>query len=338
MKFPRSKQLVFTNNKGGVGKTTLAFNTAVKFAEMGYRVVLVDLDPQCNLTRLSLGEAWFEENLFTGQQRNISDILKGVVEGGNDVDMAIKPTAINCYPSIGLVPGSPDIVQYENLLIAAIGQAAGGQRIGYFTTSAINRYLRNLGMSDEIDIFVIDTSPTFGLLNRVILLGADYFVVPLMPDAFSVQGIQNLGSIFAQWKDQWKITARALAGNIESRLVLEGEGLFIGYVVNSYNVYSERPIKKQAQFIDLIPSKVKQHLSEKHSRNGLVAKSHETPLQIIQDYGQLPALAQEKLTAIFDLPQIDVTKLPPGSQENYEKSKTEFKDLAINIITVLRSY
>lgn len=338
MIFPRSKQLVFTNNKGGVGKTTLAFNTAVKFSEMGYKVVLVDLDPQCNLTRLALGESWFEDNLFSSQQRDISDVLRGVVEGGDDVDLSLQPVNVSRYPAIGLVPGSPDIVQYENLLIAAIGQAAAGQRIGYFTTSAIDRYLRQLGLSDEVDIFVIDTSPTFGLLNRVILLGADYFVVPLMPDAFSLQGIQNLGNIFADWKEQWKITARALAGNIESRLVLGGEGLFIGYIVNSYNVYAERPIKKQAQFVDRIPPQVKRYLSEKHSKNGLVAKSFEEPLQIIQDYGQLPSISHQTLSAIFDIPSDILTKQPLGTKENFEKSKTEFQNLSLRIIELLKTY
>lgn len=45
MKFTRSKKLVFFNNKGGVGKTTLAYNTAVKFTNQGYKTVLVNLDP-----------------------------------------------------------------------------------------------------------------------------------------------------------------------------------------------------------------------------------------------------------------------------------------------------
>jgi len=65
MKFPRSKKLVFFNNKGGVGKTTLAYNTAVQFANKSYKTVLVDLDPQCNLTRLALGEEYYENTIFS---------------------------------------------------------------------------------------------------------------------------------------------------------------------------------------------------------------------------------------------------------------------------------
>lgn len=56
MKFPRTKKLLFANNNGGVGKTTLAFNCAASFANQGYKTVLVDLDPQCNLSRLALGD------------------------------------------------------------------------------------------------------------------------------------------------------------------------------------------------------------------------------------------------------------------------------------------
>ena len=69
MKFPRPKKLIFVNNKGGVGKTTLAFNCAVSFAKGGYKTALIDLDPQCNLSRLAMGEEYYAKNLFLQRKR-----------------------------------------------------------------------------------------------------------------------------------------------------------------------------------------------------------------------------------------------------------------------------
>lgn len=244
------------------------------FAEQGYKTVLVDLDPQCNLSRLALGDNNFRDTLFSKDYRDIHDVLKGVVEGGSDIDLTvdfIKDAEGN--KNLLLLKESVNLSLYENILITAYNQAAAGQQIGYFQTSAIDRFLRAKGLDEEIDIFVIDTSPSLSLLNRIIFLGADYFVVPMMPDAFSVQGIENLGTVFEDWKQNWKVTGKALAGDIETKYVLSGEGLFIGYIVNSYNVYSQSPIKDHRHWIAELPRKVKLALSEKHSRNGLVEQS-----------------------------------------------------------------
>ncbi|PKL72724.1 hypothetical protein CVV26_00465 [Candidatus Kuenenbacteria bacterium HGW-Kuenenbacteria-1] len=210
MKFIRSKKLIFVNNKGGVGKTTLAFNTAVKFSE-----------------------------------------------------------------------------------------------------------------------------------NRIIFLGSDYFIAPLMPDAFSVQGIENLGNTFEEWKDNWKKTARVLAKDkgIAHNKVLDGEGLFIGYVINSYNQYSKKPIKNNEEWIAKIPSYIKKYLSEKHCRNGLVEKSWKSELALIKDFGQLSPLAWIKNKAIFNLdPIIDGFENIKRTKENLEQSKKEFSQLSEKILKILSKY
>ena len=89
MKFTRTKKLLFANNKGGVGKTTLAFNCAMSFAKQGYKTVLVDLDPQCNLSRLAMGDNKFEKTLFSQADKDIHDVLKGVIEGGTEIDLSV---------------------------------------------------------------------------------------------------------------------------------------------------------------------------------------------------------------------------------------------------------
>lgn len=338
MKFPRSKKVIFANNKGGVGKTTLAFNCAVSFAEKGYKAVLVDLDPQCNLSRLAMGEEYYREHLFSDSEKTIADVLKGVVEGGADIDLRVRFLSVQASPNLSLLKGDINLSVYESLLITAYGQAAAGQQIGYFQTSAIDRFLREKGLSEQVDIFVIDTSPSLGLLNQMIILGADYFVVPMLPDAFSVQGIENLGIVYERWKINWRNSARALAGNTETKFVLPGDPLFIGYMVNSYNVYGEQPIADHRAWMEKIPAKVREYLSEKHCRNGLVETSWKNPLQIIQDYGRIPSKCQELGVAIFDLNPSLVADHHQGTKENIEKSKEQFSALSDNMLKVLSSY
>lgn len=338
MKFSRSKKIIFVNNKGGVGKTTLAFNCGVSFAEKGYKTVLIDLDPQCNLSRLALGEEYYSKNLFSSTEKTVFDVLKGVVEGGSDIDLNVQFLPIKSNNNLFLLKGDINLSMYEGLLVTAYGQAASGQQIGYFQTSAIDRFLREKGLSDQVDIFIIDTSPSLGLLNQIILLGADYFIVPVMPDAFSVQGIENLGTIYERWKINWKNSAKALAGNTETKFVLQGDPLFIGYIINSYNVYGEQPIADHRAWIEKIPNKVKEYLSQKHCRNGLVELSWKEPLEIIQDYGRIPAKCQELGVAIFNLNPALITDHHQGTKENIEKSKEEFGILSDNILNILKDY
>lgn len=338
MKFPRTKKLLFVNNKGGVGKTTLAFNCAVSFAREGYKTVLVDLDPQCNLTRLALGDEHYATHLFSESEKSIYAVLRGIIEGGGDLDLSVKFLPVKADKNLSLLKGDINLSLYESLLATAYGQAAAGQPIGYFQTSAIDRFLREKGMSDEVDIFVIDTSPSLGLLNQMIFLGADYFVVPMMPDAFSVQGIENMGTLYERWKIQWRNTARALSGNTETRLVLAGDPLFIGYIVNSYNVYGKQPIADHRLWMEKIPERVKISLAEKHGRNGLVEASWKNPLSIVQDYGRIPSKCQDLATAIFDLDPALIPDNQAGTKENIEKSKEEFAALSTAILKILAAY
>ena len=338
MKFPRSKKLIFVNNKGGVGKTTLAFNCAVSFAKKGYKTALIDLDPQCNLTRLTMGEEFYNKTLFSDTEKTIYDVLRGVIEGGSDINLDVKFLPAKSITNLLLLKGDIKLSLYESILMTAYGLAAAGQQLGYFQTSAIDRFLREKGLNEQIDIFVIDTSPSLGILNEMILLGADYFVVPMVPDAFSVQGIENLGVVYERWKNQWRNTAKALSGNTETKFVLPGDPIFIGYIVNAYNVYGKQPIADHRAWMEKIPQRVQKYLSEKHCRNGLVEQSWKNPLQIVQDYGRIPAKCQELGVAIFDLDPTMIAEHQQGTKDNIEKAREEFTNLSENILKILSEY
>lgn len=233
-----------------------------------------------------------------------------------------------------------NLSKFESSLISSSGEAAQGLERGFFSISAIDRFLNKKGLREEIDIFIIDTSPSLGLLNKVIFLGVDYFITPLMPDAFSVQGIKNLGSTFSEWKYSWKELEKVMAkrNNISSSNLLDGEGLFLGYIINSYNQYGNKPIKINREWIAKIPEVIKKYLSEKHCKNGLVEKSWKNSLAEMKDYGKLSPLSQRKNKAIFNLTIQDGVDNAKGSIENLETSNKEFTDLFKNIESLLYEY
>jgi cellulose biosynthesis protein BcsQ len=333
MKFTRSKKLVFFNNKGGVGKTTLAYNTAVKFAKNGYKTALVDLDPQCNLSELVLGNI-FVENLFSSSQKTIHDVIANLVSATGDINNDVPFLDTN-YKNLSILPGSLKLSLFEELLVGNFSSAMSGQEAGYTITSAISRFLNKKGLDEEIDIFIIDTSPSLGVLNKVILLDTDYFATPMKPDNFSLMGVENLGNMLETWKRQWKVGAKALASDVSAEKLLSGEGLFIGYIINDYNQYKDRPIQTHSEWIEEIHKPIKRFLSEKHCKNGLVEKSWKEELAIIKDYGQLPSESQRENKAIFDF---SAENFPQGTQDNIDKSEKEFEHLYQNIERILHEY
>lgn len=143
--FIRSKKVVFANNKGGVGKTTWCFNIGVELAKKGYKIGLIDLDPQTNLTRMSLGDKVFEEKKYS----TIYNVLDGVIEGGKDINFDINPIKLSNEIfkdlEIYILPGDLKLSMFENDLQTAMIEARGGKPVGYFRTSVIQRYIDKLG-------------------------------------------------------------------------------------------------------------------------------------------------------------------------------------------------
>ncbi len=335
MKFIRTKNIVFLNNKWWVWKTTIAYNVAVKFAGKWYKTVLLDLDPQCNLSRLALWEN-FDKNLFSWNENNIYGVLKWIIEWGSDINLKIEFQ--NIKENLFILPWSLKLSAYQDLLITAYNQASWGQEIWYFQTSALQRFIKEKWLNQQIDIFIIDVSPSLDLLNRIVLLSTDYFITPLMPDAFSLQWIENLWLTLESWKKNWQNTGKALAWNITNNKVLAWEWLFIGYVINSYNQYAKQAIKSHREYMEKIPELVKVYLSEKHCKNWLVEKSWKKSLINIKDFWQLPADSQMNSKAIFELiPWKDFENVV-WTLENLELSRLQFEELFDNIENILKNY
>jgi cellulose biosynthesis protein BcsQ len=235
--------VAFFNNKGGVGKTTLACNFAAHEAQAGRRVLIVDLDPQCNSTQLVLDdEQWDEtyEDRDTSEAKTVMRLLRHFRAGESSIDTgAIANVLKGGRFGVDVLPGHPSLSIFEDLLSDAWGDLRSGRAAG----ARKSMWLRSLreAYGDTYDLLVIDVSPSLGALNRSALVGSDTFVTPMAPDLFSLYALENITAWFERWLGEYehgRAQAQAELDDIDYDLTLP-EPLpirhgFVGYTVQQY--------------------------------------------------------------------------------------------------------
>lgn len=200
------KTIAVFNNKGGVGKTTFCANIATHFAiTHGKRVLVVDLDPQANITHYMLGEERASEVIAPYYDKSIEKKLNTVIDafdryelGESIINTKIDPIHCDRFET-SLIAGNPFLASYEDILskkwneLSNPDDSISGLRISNW----VHTLLRS--KADQFDFAFLDLSPSLGALNRTALLAADYFISPMSCDIFSLVAIKNI----KQWFDNW---------------------------------------------------------------------------------------------------------------------------------------
>ncbi|MFP5275557.1 MAG: ParA family protein [Acidobacteriota bacterium] len=233
------KTLALFNNKGGVGKTTLTVNISDALSDMGHSVLMVDADPQCNLTSFFLPEKNLDEMLDKSDTEEGSTIwssIRPVVRGKG----GIKPiTPVKITSLEHLVPGDVFLADYEEELPEAWTSAFARKERGYDVTCAFSNAVRAVGKAVKADVIIYDVGPNLGPLNRAILLDADYFASPVAADLFSLRALTTVGRSLARWITDWQ-TVRSLATPEMLPGLLRGKPAYLGYITSAYKISSGR--------------------------------------------------------------------------------------------------
>lgn len=233
----RHKALRFAifNHKGGVGKTTLTVNIAAALADMGKRVLLVDTDPQCNLSSCLLEESVLDDllaNSDSADGRTVWSAIKPVAEGVGEVGslQAIELSIENLF----LACGDIRLSEFEEELSSFWSECLQRKMRGLRGTMALSSLVNQLCGEHEIDIVFYDCGPNIGPLNRVILLDCDGFIVPAACDQFSLRALRTMGLTLTSWITQWSLISKLAPEDI---YLIPGSPKMLGYIPQRFKVY-----------------------------------------------------------------------------------------------------
>ncbi len=180
---PQGKILALMNQKGGVGKTTMAFNMAHALARTGKRVLCLDMDPQFNFSSLfgvNPTERPHIHHLLINSIKELKPLHTACL-----LDEVIVRTKTADGFSIDVIPAGQELSGFE-LTVAGINSPR--QLI-------LKKFIEKNNLRSMYDFIVIDGPPTLGLLVVNILCAVDGVLYPFVPDSFSQQGLKNIQQV-----------------------------------------------------------------------------------------------------------------------------------------------
>lgn len=328
----------FFNHKGGVGKTTMLFNTAIEMGRLGKRVLMVDLDAQANLTAIALQDSLLED-LYPPAPAVGTDTVAGafapLVSGAGDL-MTPLPKEVR-QDAVWLLPGDIQLSTFESILPGAWTEALAGNERGFRVTSAPYRMIEEAAAQLGADYVFVDLGPNVGALNRAVLLGSDYLLLPMASDLFSIRALPSVGQSLDTWITQWK-TAKSVAPAALSFVVPEGLPKVLGYVSQQFNIYRGEATQAFGIWIDQMAAAIKDGLLDplslhKDASGGTLAEPAslgDAKVGELKNFHSLVPHAQTLRRAIFELEADNVIR---GNQLTRARdSETQFAALCKEVI------
>ncbi|HVZ88089.1 MAG TPA: AAA family ATPase [Polyangia bacterium] len=298
------------NHKGGVSKTTTTFNLGWALAQSGRKVLLVDGDPQCNLTGTVLGFEGKEDFEAFYEKVPLGNLCGALSPAFNSTPAPLAPAAIQAtsLKDLSILAGHIDLATYEAQLAVAFATSTA-LPVMRNLPGAAGALLRDTAKKNGIDVVLIDMSPSVGALNQSLFLASDYFMVPTSPDYFCYLAVQSLATVLPLWNAA-AAPMRLTSGGLSYPLPGNGPK-FLGIISQRYRPRDGAPAASFQGWIDRIKDAVNSILVPALAAQNMIVSEKEfvasgaqdTPYSLanIADFNSLIAQSHTHNVPVFAL-------------------------------------
>ena len=343
-----AKRIALFNHKGGVSKTTTTFNLGWMLASKGKRVVLVDTDPQSNLTGLALGYGGYDDDdnqlsffYERNKERNLKAGLAPAFESRPSPMKAVDCVAVDGCNGLFLLPGHIELSEYE-VTLGIAQELSGSIQTLQNLPGSISVLIERTAKQYKADYVLIDMNPSLSSFNQNLLMTSEYFIVPTNPDSYSVMAIDSLANVLPKWHS-WAQRAKSLP--ILKEAVYPFPNVtpkFLGTIIQNYRPREGRPAKAFEIWIEQINERVVSRLVPELRKSNMVLPEdmysiidEEYCLASIPDFNSLIAKSQTHRTPVFALSDEELDQagsVLETTKRSQKRFRLLFSDMADNII------
>ena len=257
-----ANRILLFNHKGGVGKTTSAYNIGWKLSQNGFRVLLVDGDSQINLTARSLGSAFedYYDESSPNRHNNIYDAVRPIFEGRPKPIESFDCPAAENGNNLFVLPGHPDLSSLEGQISLA-QETRGTLSVTKNLPGALHRLISIEEERHNIDYSVIDVNPGLGALNQNFFMISNSFIVPTNPDPFSLMSLKTLGLEIEKWVS-WKASFRNAFEDATYPLPA-GSTKFLGALHSRFNRHKSKAAGRYHERLSTIDDRIETEFAPK---------------------------------------------------------------------------